>query len=350
MLEETLRAVAHPDGRIEVPSEHRKVMRAIATPLELGIQHEAPFVLGLKWKDHFDRAIAAAQQQGQSEITVGDLRRWFDVPDPLGLPRDLQSLVILVYAAQSGRVFRQHGGPAEPTLEKLEDDLELVSPELPAQGAWDIARARAASVLGIADVNPALRSFETLVASLRARGQALLPSIEALLPIMEQRSADLGVDLNSSSRVKSARIAHDVAQGLVGPDNSIGVIERLAAVDIPSEPHVGTALASADAVRATLSDERWTLLKVAIERASASEVGFVEVVASLRTALATDEFAARLEPAVAKAYADAVKLSGPAAPPAPSHRRNNHRRQVSRSSEARGPALTLTKPGASSTS
>ena len=205
--------------------------------------------------------------------------------------------MILVYAAQSGRVFRQHGGPAEPTLEKLDDDLELVSPELPEQGAWDIARARAASVLGIADINPARRSFETLVASLRARGQALLPAIEALLPLMEQRAGDLGVDLDSSSRLKSARVARDLAQGLVGPDSSIGVIERLAALDIPSEPHVGTALASADAVRATLSGERWTLLRVAVQRAAAGEPGFLEVVASLRDALATDEFAAPLEPA-----------------------------------------------------
>ena len=90
-----------------------------------------------RWKDHFDRAIAAAQQQGQSEITVGDLRRWTDIPEPLGLPRDLQSLVILVYAAQSGRVFRQHGGPAQPTFEKLDDDLELVSPQLPSAGGLE---------------------------------------------------------------------------------------------------------------------------------------------------------------------------------------------------------------------
>jgi hypothetical protein len=317
VLEETLRAVAHPDGRIEVPTDRRRVMRAIATPLELGIQYEAPFVLGLKWKDHFDRAIAGAQQQGQSEITVGDLRRWFDVPEPLGLPRDLQSLVILVYAAQSGRVFRQHGGPAEPTLDKLDDDLELVSPQLPDEHSWDIARARAASVLGIADINPALRSFETLVATLRARGQTLLPSIEALLPAIEQRSRALGVDLDSSARMASAGIAHDLAQSLVDSGDSIDVIERLAALDIRSEPHVGTALASADAVRMTLSGERWTLLGVAIERAAAGEPGFVEVVASLGDALETDEFAAPLEPAVAKAYTDAVKLIGTTAPSPP---------------------------------
>jgi hypothetical protein len=95
------------------------------------------------------------------------------------------------------------------------------------------------------------------------------------------------------------------------------VIERLAELQIPSEPHVGTALASAEAVRTTLGGERWTLLRVAVQRAAAGEPGFPEVVASLRDALAADEFAVPLEPVVAKAYADAVKLIGAQPPPPP---------------------------------
>ena len=63
-----------------------------------------------------------------------------------------------------------------------------------------------------------------------------------------------------------------------------------------------------------LSGERWTLLNVAVERASAGEPGFVEIISSLRDVLAADEFAAQLEPAVAKAYTDAVKLIGEMAP------------------------------------
>ena len=140
--------------------------------------------------------------------------------------------------------------------------------------------------------------------------------MEALLPALEKRARELGVDVEDSPRVKSARIAHELAQGLVNSTESIKVIERLAGLEIPSEPHIGTALASADSVRDALTGERWTLLGVAIDRASTGEAGFAEVIASLRDALATDEFAARLEPAVAKAYDDAVKLIG-AAPPAP---------------------------------
>ena len=79
---------------------------------------------------------------------------------------------------------------------------------------------------------------------------------------------------------------------------------------MPSEQHVGTALASAEDVRAALDGERWKLLGVAIGRAAADEPGFTEVVAALRDAVSADEFAIKLEPAVAKAYGDAVKLIG----------------------------------------
>jgi len=193
VLEEVLRAVAASDGRIEVPSDRRKVMRQIASPLDLGQQHEAPFVLGTRWKDHFDRQMAQASQNGQAQITVADLRRFIDDPQPLGLRRDLQSLLIIVYAAQSGRVFRQQGGPVDPTIDKLDDALELVSPMLPGEEQWRIAVARAASVLGIVSVNPARNpgSFDRLVADLREQGAARLPAIEALVALLERRTREV---------------------------------------------------------------------------------------------------------------------------------------------------------------
>ena len=315
VLAETLRAASSPDGRIEVPSDKRKVMRTIATPMELGQQYEAPFVIGTKWKDHFDRSIAAAAQQGQSEVTVGDLRRWIDAPEAIGLPRDLQSLVILVYAAQSGRVFRQHGGPVDPPIDKLDDDFELVSPRLPDEAAWKVACARASSVLGIADVNPARRSFETLAMALKAKAQAVLPAAQGVQGALEQRLVALGAELATTPRYQTARAARQVAEALTLTEDPVEVIERFAGVALPSERHVGTALSSAEVVRAALDDDRWTLLGVAIGRAKAGEPGFVEVIGALRDAVSADEFAVPVAPAVAKAYTDAVKLIEPSGAP-----------------------------------
>ena len=315
VLAETLRAAAAPDGRIEVPSDRRKVMRTIATPMELGQQYEAPFVIGTKWKDHFDRRIAAAAQQGQTEVTVGDLRRWIDAPEPIGLPRDLQSLVILVYAAQSGRVFRQHGGPVDPPIDKLDDDFELVSPRLPDEAAWKVACARASSVLGVADVNPARRSFETLAVALKATAHAVLPAAQGVQDALEQRLASLGTELATTPRYQTARAARQVAEALTLTEDPVEAIERFAGTALPNERHVGTALSSAAAVRAALDDDRWTLLGVAIGRAKAGEPGFVEVISALRDAVSANEFAVPVAPAVAKAYTDAVRLIEPTGAP-----------------------------------
>lgn len=315
VLEEVQRAAATEDGRIIVPTDRRKVMRAIAAPLQLGQQFEEPFLLGTTWKDHFDKAIAGAAQSGQATVTVGDLRVWMDEPEALGLPRELQNLVILTYAAQSARVFRQQGGPVQPTLDKLEDSFELVSPQLPGEDDWARARARASSVFGIADVNPARSSFEALVAVLRAKGQAVLPALDALVPVLERRVRELGADPDDCRRVRTARTAHELAQGLVLSEEPVKVIERFASVELESEQHVGTALAAAEQTRTALTDQRWELLGVAVTRAASGTPGFVEVVAALREAVGADEFAVPLEPAIAKAYRDTVALMG-AAPPA----------------------------------
>jgi hypothetical protein len=320
VLEETLRAVDAPDGRIEVASDRRRLMRRIATPLQLGVQHEAPFVLGQHWNDHFDKAIARATQQGQSEITVGDLRRWIDDPDPLGLPPQLQALVIIVYAAQSGRTFRRHGGPAEPSLDKLDDDLELVTAALPDEKNWRIAVDRAASVLGLVAVNPARNpaSFEALVVSLREKGAVLLPAMESLLPLLEHRTRELEAEPNISARIATARVAAEVAQTLARTEEAAALIDRLAAMEMPmSEQHVGTSLATAAAIGSALDGDRWQVLELVAGRAAAGERGFAEVAQALRAALLADEFAAPLEPAIAKAYDDGVRLLQPVEPPPP---------------------------------
>lgn len=318
VLEEVQRAAGTDDGRIIVPSDRRKVMRAIAAPLQLGQQFEEPFLLGTTWKDHFDKCIAAAAQAGHGAVTVADLRGWIDEPEQLGIPRDLQNLVILAYAAQSARVFRLNNGPApDVAIDKLGDELELVSPDLPGEDDWARARARASSVFGMADVNPARSSFESLVAALRARGQVALPTLDALVPVLEQRARQLGADPDECRRLRTARAAHELAQGLVLSEGPVKVIERFAGLELDSEQHVGTALATAEQARSALSDQRWELLGVAVTRATAGEAGFVQIVSALRDAVSADEFAVALERAIATAYKDAVALIGAAAPPAP---------------------------------
>ena len=85
------------------------------------------------WKNHFNRLLA---QSGQPHPTVADLRRWTDQPDERGLPREIQNLLILVYADQTNRSFVRYGGNYTPSLEDLPNELELKEETLPDLKDW----------------------------------------------------------------------------------------------------------------------------------------------------------------------------------------------------------------------
>jgi len=318
VLAEVQRAIETPDGRIEVASERRRVMRQIATPLRLGVQYEAPFVLGTHWKDHLDRAAGRARQAGQEQITVRDLRGWIEEPQPLGLPREVGSLIVLVYAAQTGRSFRLHGGPAQAQIEKLDDDLELVAAEPPDEDAWRSAVSRAGSILGLAAVNPARNpsSVEKLADDLRAKGGALLPAAGELVPLLEQRLREVGGDPVAADRVRTAVAARELAQGLTQGDDPVAVIERLAAAQVPTtEQALGTSLASAAATVQALDAAHWQVPLLVAQRARSGEQAHQRIVVELTRALSHDEFAEPLARAVERASTQGVALLGEAKSP-----------------------------------
>ena len=153
VLAEVERAAQVPDGRIAVDKPLRPVMLQIAVPLKLGDMGETHFALGRDWYSHFGRQV-------EGQITVAKLRAAIDEPSPMGLPAHAQNLVILVYADQANRSFFLHGGPYQPKLEDLPDELELREQALPSQEDWDEAITRAGKIFGIS-VSP-LRNASNL--------------------------------------------------------------------------------------------------------------------------------------------------------------------------------------------
>ena len=84
-------AARSSEPSVLVEQSIRKHMLRIAVPLKLGDMGETRFQLGDYWKQHFTRQ----QVQSDSPLTVGKLRKWIDVPQPMGLPPTVQDLVIL---------------------------------------------------------------------------------------------------------------------------------------------------------------------------------------------------------------------------------------------------------------
>ncbi len=323
VLSEVERATDAQDGRIEVPSEKRAALKKVATPLELGVQYEAAFVLGSKWKDHLDKALTRAAQQGSVATTVGDLRRWLDEPRPLGLTREVSSLVILAYAAQAGKSFTAHGGPVTPTIDKLGDELELVAAKLPEEAAWQPALGRASALLGITTVNTTRNpgAVDRLAASIRER--LAEPAAEAgrLSSLLERRISELGGDPNGSGRVKTARSVDALARASIEAPTSAETIERFAASDLPgSEQAGGKSLASAAALNSALEGPRWQVLGLVIERAAAGEPAFKQIAQGLLETLDRDELADPLDEAITRAHDQAVALMKEPLPPAGSGR------------------------------
>ena len=75
-------AVQSSEPSVVVEQSLRKNMLRIAVPLKLGEMGETRFQLGDHWKQHFTRQ----QAQSDTPLSVGKLRKWIDLPQPMGLP------------------------------------------------------------------------------------------------------------------------------------------------------------------------------------------------------------------------------------------------------------------------
>ena len=71
-----------------------------------------------------------------------------DQPEERGLPREIQNLLILVYADQTNRSFVRYGGNYTPSLDDLPNELELQEQTLPDLKDWKEAVTRVADILG----------------------------------------------------------------------------------------------------------------------------------------------------------------------------------------------------------
>ncbi|MFM8220440.1 MAG: hypothetical protein ACKOJF_16115, partial [Planctomycetaceae bacterium] len=117
----------------------------MANPLQVGEMgpDATVFVLDSRWRDHFQRQQAATG----APLDVKHLRRWIDEPRPMGLSREAQNLIILLFAKQTNRTFFLHNGPyTDPTLQSIPEACELRSVELPSEETWQVALRRAQAV------------------------------------------------------------------------------------------------------------------------------------------------------------------------------------------------------------
>ena len=306
VLAEVQRAARDRLDRLEVAATPtRRLLRRVANPLQLGTMHEAHYVPGTFWKDHFDQRTAVDKPE---RLTVGVVRRWIDLPSRRGLLRPVQDLVILTWAATTDRVLRLNGAPVAGEIGKLADDYELHTDALPDAALWRAAGDRSAAITGVpAAPVPSAAGVAALVAAVkefaRQHREVCVKLDAELRVVLAQRGLGDQVD-----RARTASAARRLVESLAAADDG-SVVGLLAEAEVPTTAQaIGASIRSAPAVTAALTSTNWGLL----ESAERLTDRFPAEAAALRrlvdAALSVDEFGDKLPPRLTQATNEATDL------------------------------------------
>jgi hypothetical protein len=308
VCEEVLRATQARDGRIEVDDRSRRpLLRDIAQPLLLGDMHETVFLLGQHWKNHFNPRIIEAG----GTPTVGQLRVWLDEPSPMGLPKEVQNVVILVYAQQTNRTFYEHGAPvkADVSLAKLPDHLELRTWVGPPEKDWTRAVELAGSVFGLA---PSKLLNATNVSRLSSDVKQLAtehqPACSHLCTVLTDRLDKFGLDREAAARRKTAIAVSSLLDRILSADDK-DVIQTLSGARVEtSDTAMGKSLKTAAELIDRIDATSWPVFEDIAELAGGHTQDATEIREQVSEALQADEYHVPLASTLKQAQAAAVRL------------------------------------------
>lgn len=314
VCEEVLRAVSEKDGRIPVDRTLRPLLKGIAEPLRLGVQGETHFVLGQHWREHFHRRAADAG----ATLTVQDMRRWIDDPQPMGLPPECANLVIMIFAAQTNRSFHRHGAAFEPLLTNLPGDVELKLQALPSEADWDKALALVGQVFGLSP-SPLRNAtnLARLAGEVQTRAAGQQDAARQFLQRLGQVLADLDIDPAGANRHRTAAAVTELLAALkeAAADR---VVQSLADCNpCTSAAAMGTSLATAPALTSALANTKWQLFEAIRSLQDDRQAAAQAILGRLAEALQADEHATPLAAVLDREANNAIGLLTPSRPPPP---------------------------------
>jgi hypothetical protein len=314
---EVERAIEATDRRgLVQDATTRRLIRSVVNPLQLGNMAETHVLIEPHW---FTRFAQSHARDGGTAITVGALRRWIDEPKPMGLPIELQNLLILSFAAWTNRRFVLRGGPIEPTVDNIADEIELREQTLPQVAHWQKAQLRAASLFGLTlpqTLNAS--SVGQLVDGVRQAATGKREAIGRLVTEVRDRCARYGAEANN--RLRTAESAQALLATLTQSSDA-DLVQALSEAGIEtSEAAVQRTLGQAEGMTDTLSRANWQIFDAMRgvqdhrrERAS-------RIVGQLSEVLGSDEHVIPLRSKLDELQRDALALlTEPAPTPAPTN-------------------------------
>ena len=318
VLEVCQAAARTQDGRVFVEDRAvRQKLRNICNPLDLGQMSETHFVLGSSWKIHFNRMLS---QSDQPHPTVADLKRWMEQPDERGLPKEIEHLLVLVYADQTNRSFVRYGGNYVPSLDDMPSDLELVEQQLPDVKDWETAVQRVSEVFGHA-ISRLLNAgnLTTLASKVKESVSSLKADCESLPDRLQLVLKNLGTadgDIEKADRVRTAKAVRKLLSDCEGKEATalVGVIAS-AKMDT-SGTAIGRSLKSAASILNCLRSTKWDLFNGVSHLGDERKTQADLLIQDVRSVLCTDELALAggLASKLSEAESRAIKLLTPPKP------------------------------------
>ena len=307
VLERVQEAAEQPNQRLGIEDHaDRRHLGAIAVPLRLGVTSQTTIQLSNHWADHFARQHA---RDGGGPVTVGRLRQWMDQPKPMGLPTKVQNLVILAFAAQADRTPVRNGTPAQASLERIDDAVELREEPLPDEAAWAKARERASALFGLmpGEVRKGA-TVSKLATDARSKAVEKRAALTDLLRELKPRLDRLGVPA-TSPRLTTIRSAQALLSDLAGAREPVPTIEILAdAVLETSESAVQRLLAALEDLQGAVSSAAWDIIETAMNLQDQRRAAAEGLRTKLAEALETDEHVIALKPVLREVQTRATRL------------------------------------------
>ena len=313
-------ATQQSQGRLEIPKESRKELTQILNPLKVATMYETHLVVDEHWKDHFLRreaalSIAAATTSGGT-TTVGRLRTWIDEPQAMGLPKELENLIILAFATQTNRTFRRYGGPFAATLDSLPDELELYTQPLPPRSDWEAVCLRVPKIFGLTMISALATASNVakLANDIREEMKKYRKECDALLTTLKSYRDALFPETDSL-RVRTAREAVSLLDEISAAREANEIVAAVARYKAQASDEVlGTTIKSAAAVTSTLSSDRLQLLRPLRALTDDRKESAESTLEQLRLTFNRDEFADAIAPVAFAAVQRATTLLTQAVP------------------------------------
>lgn len=282
----------------------RRLVRSIVNPLKLGQMGETHLLVETHWQSHFTQRMA---QEPPGPVTVARLRRLIDQPRPMGLPMELQNLLILTYAAQTNRRLAFAGGP-EPDIDRLPDEIELREQMLPSSADWQKAVQRAARVFGLVipeSLNAA--NVGSLVVKLKEKVGQQREAIAGLVKAVADRAARYAPG-PAGDRQRTAESAQALLAALASANEQTLVATLAEASVQTTEAAAGKAIAQAQQVVTALSHARWELFDAVRGLADQRQTAGQQIVQRLAELLRNDEHVIPLQTKLNELERDAISL------------------------------------------